>query len=1250
MREAENDGRKAIQTLTDHYAGKGTPRLITLYTELTSLKKSPTESVTDYVMRAETSAVALRNAKETVSDQLLIAMVLKGLPDSFQSFVAVVTQNDKKQTFTDFKIALRSFEETEKSRAASGNTDDSVLKMNYSRREGTAGYQKSKADAGCYRCGMKGHISRQCRNDVWCSICKRDNHNTQCCRMNQRTKDTSAKMVNTETEEFSSYVENTFAFKIDTSKDTVPKDMLLVDCGATSHLLNDESMFVTEDKDFDPEKHFIELADGSKKSGLATKRGVAEVWVMNKGGQNVKIELHNALCVPSFPQNIFSVQAATNKGATVSFAGNKGEVEYAGMQFAVHKYGKLFYLHTQPRQGDSDQAKYAKSIDEWHQILGHCNYEDIKCLEGVVAGMKIKGTKQPDCEVCIKGKMTDGRNRDPRVRANKPLELVHTDLAGPITPASKEGFKYACSFTDDYTGTVFVYFMKTKDETVKVTERFLADSAPYGSVRTLRSDNGTEYTSEVFQELLRKNKIKHETSAPYSPHQNGTAERHWRTLFEMGRCMLLQAGLSKALWPYAVHAAAYTRNRCYNKRIQMTPYEAMTGKRPDVSNMQVFGTACYTYIQGLKQKLDTRGKKGIFVGYDRASPAYLVYFPDTGKVGRCRRVTFLTFRDEDEKTQNEAEFDVCDFSPRVDEIESEDEHRNNDEPKASESEVNEPTRNQPADKVRRYPERERRAPSYLRDFDQGDGEEEEDGAKLSTDYCYAIFPKSFKEAMKTPEAPFWEEAMKDEMSSLEENGTFTLTSLPEGKETVGGRWVFAVKEGSDGSQSYKARFVAKGYSQTKGTDYHETFAPTANMSSIRTVAQIAAQNDLILHQMDVKTAYLNADIDCEIYMEQPEGFEQKGGNDETFVWKLNKSLYGLKQSGRNWNKMLDKHFSDNGFVQSPSDHCVYTKTKNDDMTVVLVWVDDIIIGAKTDEKIKETKLMLQSKFKMKDLGRLSYFLGIEFQQGPDFVKMNQRKYIQKILEKFEMTECKPRTTPSEQKWDDERKEPVDPRKYRELVGSLIYLMICTRPDICWVVTKLSQHLSAPVESHWIAAKHVLRYLKGTIDHELCYRKNESGLILSGYSDADWAASEDDRRSTSGYCFSLNPKGPFISWKSRKQPTVALSSCEAEYIALAGAVQESLYLDQLLNNIGCTVQEGPTVIFEDNQGAIALAGNPVNRQRSKHIDIKYHFIRSEVNNGRVTLRYCPTANMVADIFTKPASKMKLGSFQSLIFGK
>ena len=235
--------------------------------------------------------------------------------------------------------------------------------------------------------------------------------------------------------------------------------------------------------------------------------------------------------------------------------------------------------------------------------------------------------------------MCQTRSRKPDERAKIPLEFVHCDLAGPIDPVARDGFKYALCFVDDYTGINMVYFLKQKSDTLEATQKFLADVALFGKIKRIRTDNGTEFKSKNFESLLRKNLIRHETSAPYSPHQNGTVERMWRSLFEMARCLLLESELNKSFWAYAVMTAAYIKNRCFNPRLGKTPYEALIGKRPDLSNMHIFGSTCYAYVQNAK-KLEARSKKGAFVGYDKESPAYVIYYPEANKVERVRCVSF----------------------------------------------------------------------------------------------------------------------------------------------------------------------------------------------------------------------------------------------------------------------------------------------------------------------------------------------------------------------------------------------------------------------------------------------------------------------------------------------------------------------------------------------------------------------------------------------------------------------------------
>jgi hypothetical protein len=473
------------------------------------------------------------------------------------------------------------------------------------------------------------------------------------------------------------------------------------------------------------------------------------------------------------------------------------------------------------------------------------------------------------------------------------------------------------SFVDDFSGIIFVYFLKRKSDALAAAKRFLADVAPFGTVRRFRCDNGTEYTSSDFKSLLIDNKIRQEFSAPYSSFQNGTAERAWRSLMEMARCLILEANLPKELWNYALRASAYIRNRCFNPRTGKTAYEMFTGKTPNLSNMNTFGTICYAYTQN-KKKLDPRCKEGIFVGYDPCSPAYLIYFPDSCEVKRVRCVKFVNSEIYDNVEYEIRKAPVSEGNPPT-KSKLEEEKLRERTPEPEEAAVEHPELELQESSTKggaqpRRSKREKNKPKYLQDYEDPD---DLDMANTTIDCCYRVqdIPASYSEAMLSPESAKWKKAMDEEMSSLVDNDTYELTPVPEGRSVVGGRWVYAVKLGPKNQEKFKARYVAKGYSQIENVDYTETFSPTARVTSIRMLMQLAIQEGHLVHQMDVKTAYLNADIDCELYVQQPEGFIRAGNNGDKLVCKLKKSLYGLKQSGRMWNNMLHKYLLDEQFVQ-----------------------------------------------------------------------------------------------------------------------------------------------------------------------------------------------------------------------------------------------------------------------------------------------------------------------------------------------
>ena len=453
--------------------------------------------------------------------------------------------------------------------------------------------------------------------------------------------------------------------------------------------------------------------------------------------------------------------------------------------------------------------------------------------------------------------------------------------------------------------------------------------------------------------------------------------------------------------------------------------------------------------------------------------------------------------------------------------------------------------------------------------------------------------------------------------------------LPKARKSVGCKWVFKLKLKADGSvDRHKARLVAKGYSQQQGLDFTETFAPVAKFASIRAALAIAALEDIEIHQMDVETAFLNGNLEEEIYMDQPEGFIKPGT--ENLVCKLKKSLYGLKQASRAWNSVIDKFLKEIGASKCAGDHCIYALEHGASRMIIILYVDDLILATNSQELLSSTKQALSNKFSMKDLGEVHYFLGIQVirNQKDTAIWLTQRSYIEQILKQYNLDQSKAVATPS-QVGDKLSKlqEPQTQTEHEELsaipygnaVGSLIYAMLGTRPDIAAAVGVCSKFMANPGLQHWKAVKRILRYLQGTLDLGLKLGGRNANPSLKGYSDSDWGGSLDDRKSTTGFVFDFS--GP-ISWQSKRQPTVALSSTEAEYMALTQAAKEALWLQGLLSEFGIK-KTRPTTILEDNQGCIALAKNPTSHARTKHIDIRHHFIRETLEAGQIKLDYCPT---------------------------
>jgi hypothetical protein len=496
-----------------------------------------------------------------------------------------------------------------------------------------------------------------------------------------------------------------------------------------------------------------------------------------------------------------------------------------------------------------------------------------------------------------------------------------------------------------------------------------------------------------------------------------------------------------------------------------------------------------------------------------------------------------------------------------------------------------------------------------------------------------IFPESEPSCYsKAASDPRWQAAMSAEFEALISNGTWTLCPRPTNRHVIHNKWVYRIKRRADGSvERFKARLVAKGFEQQAGIDYTETFSPVIKPATIRLLLALAVSFDWSIRQLDISNAFLHGSLTEEVFMEQPRGFVDPSNPDA--VCKLRKALYGLKQAPRAWYTRLSNFLLDLGFSASLVDTFLFIHISGSVKISLLIYVDDIIVTGTHAHLISALITRMQKKFPVKDLGPLSYFLGIQATRTSEGLHLCQTKYVVDLLSRTHMADAKPAKSPCVSssklsRFDGE--SLTDISEYRSVVGALQYCTL-TRPDIAYSVNQLCQHLHHPTTAHWTAAKRVLRFLKSTSTHGLLVSR--TNLQLNAFCDSDWAGSPDDRRSTSGFAVFLGDN--LISWSAKKQPVVSRSNTEAEYRSLAITTTELFWLRMLFYELCIPLRIAP-VIWCDNVSALALASNPVYHARTKHIEVDYHFVREKVLNKDISIAFISTADQVADVFTKGLS--------------
>lgn len=974
------------------------------------------------------------------------------------------------------------------------------------------------------------------------------------------------------------------------------------------------------------------------------------------------------------------------------------------------------------------------------------------------------------CQVCVMGKQT--RKPFPSVLERSDIKLfrVYSDIC-PVSPETFGHGLYFIVFVDEATRYVWVYIIpnKTSSTVLQILKSWLplVQNQAGTTLINFRTDEGGEYLGETLKTVstfLEEHGITHEQTSPYSSSSNGIAERINRTLMDMVRTMMITSKLPAPFWGEAVHTAAKVRNRLPTSSLRgnISPHEAWFGKAPSLEHLRVFGCLAFYSIKHPKTKVQSRGRRCCFLGYE-GTTQFRVYDPATNKVvSHVRTIDF--FEDQFLEANEFAHVPYADrpllvpeprnYTEEDEEINDEDLDRFSDDPDPeipelvddidipmpayrpvgqaptyaprprpqwpipppprpwadssnSDSDSTPHLASVPASEVgsrpgsrhssqmpsqpvtpERSPEASRpptpegetirrsgRPPKPTEKKLEGEAQARKRPAQANktlvahtgpslhstsphyvASYTPPNEPRTLEEAMASPYASQWTAAILHEMGSIDKHGTYTVVARPHKRKVIGSRFAFKIKNAETLNPRFKARLVAQGYTQVAHVDFEDTFAPVVKSTSVRLIFAHAAGNGLLLNLFDVETAFLNANIDRTIYMEQPPGFEQPNYPRKDFVLLVNKGLYGLKQSGSLYANDQKEKLMALGFVPSDADECVYISA--DKRIIVATYVDDGLVCAETQEEIDWVVTELSKHYTIRNLGAPTKFLGLDIHRpdprGP--ITVSQGTYARKLLAKFGMADCNPVKTPCDQRASylhlrTETESPTDSALYRSMTSSIMHLAIWTRPDISWITNKLCQFNKDPSELHMAAAKHLLRYIQGTLDYGFTYSPSEHNSLyglftdqdnfdftpLHGYCDASGASDPDDRCSTSGYIFFYFGAG--IVWGSRKQTyAVALSSMEGEYLALTEAAKEAIFLRQLLSSINIP-QKQPTLILTDSDAALKHVKNNVNHSRSKHIDTRHHFIRHAFNSGDVDIRHIPAASQTADILTKPLGAIK-----------
>ncbi|KAJ3557795.1 hypothetical protein NP233_g11654 [Leucocoprinus birnbaumii] len=1181
---------------------------------LLSLPHTPTWEVVKQNLLYKGPSLTIENVTTelaSVYDRLMLEDTADGVNKKTKTLALVSTQSDSSR------------------RPGKGGSKQSGGRKKLSVEERKARAKKyTKPEDICKKCGRKGHWSIVCHGEI--------------------TKDPETAHLAVDDLAPSNSREARRVYMATTHRYNDHSEILL-DSAASCHMFSNRDLFLTYE-----EVKNDHISTGGSHRIAVEGRGTIRMFTRVHPEFLSTVTLENVLHVPELNANLVSLGTLQRAGAIIQGIGNGISIsinnEETLLATLMGTSGTLYRIHHEGIANDeiTHLAKQS-TMRLWHRRMGHLSPSTIRTMErsNIVRGLKIHAPTDYDylCAGCAHGKS----HRLPLPNASESryerMELIVMDLTGPMNVPTWDGYTYALVMVEVSCRYPVARLLKSKEDVGPAVRDIIALLERQSGIkaRRIRSDNGTEFVNSVMDKFCKTNGIIHETTNPYHPEQNGIAERAIAIFLEMMRSMLHTAEIDLRYWGEAFMYAVHIRSLTPTSGLEgLVPYEAWTGRKPDVSHLRIFGSFGWALVpkEVRHGKLESRAVRVRMLGWwTDETKGWQLEDLENGKLIASRDVNF----DENDAPSELASIDLPRATTEeVDEFVDDaidNGTSSEDEPESAEALeqrlltppniVSPASKPPPAPrKTTKWSDLPKREPSS-----RTRKPVERYGQKETTHVAFLTIggePSNYKEMMDSPNRDGWKAAVDAEYRQLKEKGVFEwVESLPEGKKAVGSRTVYRDKlDGHGNHVKFKSRIVARGFSQIPGEDFNETFSSVAKFTTLRVFLSLAAFLDFDIHQIDIVGAYLQGDLDEEIYMEIPEEIKELDPDAQKGYWRLRKSLYGLKQSGRQWKKRLHDILVGLGFTRAWADDCLYIlRQKGKISLLILVYVDDMLVAGPNFCMIISLKNDITKHFDITDIGKLEYILGIQVTRDRNarIIYLDQSAYIQKLVTRFGMENCHPIQTPvavnhhlssaqspSTTYSQNEYNAYANGIHYLSLVGSLLFATQ-TRPDIQFGVGLVAQFSGNPGIAHLATAKRILRYLKGTANFRLALgRRKEGELDLVGWSDSNWAQDLDTRKS--------------------KQSVVATSTVEAEYVASANATREAVWLRTLLKELDFP-QTDATIIHADNQGCIALAGNPVSHSRAKHIDIRHHFIRERIENKEIKLEYISTKNMLADIFTK-----------------